>query len=58
MRSDRVGDVGRGQMRIIGFEPIDGLRDSVERGLAESFRFDQISEVAALNPLGSSPARR
>jgi hypothetical protein len=35
----------------IGFEPIQSLRDAVERSLAEALGLDQVCEVRALDPL-------
>jgi hypothetical protein len=34
----------------VGFEPVQGLRDAVERRLAEAFGLSQIGEVRALDP--------
>ncbi len=34
----------------IGFEPVEGLRDAVERSLAEAFGLGEIDEVRAVDP--------
>jgi hypothetical protein len=33
-----------------GFEPVEGLRDAVERSLAEAFGLGERDEVRALDP--------